>query len=144
MSRMREMFQTDDRTEREGVWLDYGDFRIRVSRAGGSNKRYQKALEEESRQHRRAIDLGIMDNDLAEDLLRRVYAKTVVRGWQVKDEQGEWQDGIEAEDGSLMPVTEENVLATFRELPDLFADVQEQASRIALFRAKAREEASGN
>lgn len=139
---IRSMFGTDAKTEREGVWLDFGEFRVRAARAGGANKKYQRTLEELSRPHRRAMQLDLMDNDLAMDILRQVYARSVITGWQTKVD-GELVDGIEGKDG-LVPVSEENILAIFRELPDLFDSVQVDASKIALYRTKLREEAEGN
>jgi hypothetical protein len=41
-------------------------------------------------------------------------------------------------------MSEENILAIFRELPDLFDSIQADASSIALYRSSLREEASGN
>lgn len=140
---MREMFRTDEKSEREGIWLNFGHFMVRVARAGGANKKFQKALEEMSREHRRAIDLEIMDNELAEDILRQVYAKTVVTGWKTKVGE-DLKPGIEGPEGTLIPFNEKNVLATFRELPDLFESVKEDAGRHKLFRAKLREEAAKN
>ena len=139
---IRGLFATDAKTEREGVWLNYGEFQIRAARAGGSNKKYQKTLEELSRSHRRAIELGIMDNDVAQDILREVYAKSVITGWQTKQDE-EWVDGILL-DEDIIPFTRENVVAAFRAVPDLFEAVQADASSIALYRAGLREEASGN
>lgn len=140
---IRSMFGTDAKTEREGVWLDFGEFQVRAARAGGANKKYQRTLEEIGRPHRRAMQLDLMDNDLAIDILRQVYARSVITGWQTKIND-EFVDGIDDGDGSVKPMSEENILAIFRELPDLFDSIQADASSIALYRSSLREEASGN
>lgn len=141
---IKSIFGTDPKVERDGAWLDFGEFRVRVARAGGANKSYQRALEEESREHRRVIELNALDPELAEDILRRVYARAVVRDWETKRD-GEMVQGIELEDGAeLLPVNPENVLAAFRAFPDLFSTIQADAASIAMFRAGLRESAAGN
>ena len=144
MTSMHEMFRTDTKSEREGIWLDFGSFKIRAARAGGSNKKFQKALEEKAREHRRAIDLQIMDSDLSEDILREVYAEAVITDWKVKQEDGTFKKGIEGTDGKTIPFNRKNVLETFRVLPDLFSSVQKDATDHNQFRSKLREEAAKN
>jgi len=137
-------FRTDAEAEKNGVYLDYGSFRIRVARAGGGNKRFAKVLEAKTKPYRRAIQTETMDHERAQDLLREVYAEAIVLGWETKV-AGEWRAGIEAPaGGDLLPVTKENVLATFRALPELFADVQDQSSKIALYRASTQDADAGN
>ena len=138
-------FGTDASREKEGLWLEYGDFRVRVARAGGGNKSYQKALEAKTRPYRRAIQTDTFDNDRANQLLMSVFSTHVVRGWETKI-NGEWVSGIEtAEGGSeLLQVNAENVMKTFQALPDLFADVMQAAQNAALFRTALLEEAAGN
>lgn len=144
MSSMYEAFRTDKEAERNGIIVDYGEFRITVARAGGANKQYQKALEVRTRPLRRAIDSGSLDNERSTEILRQVYAQTVVRNWEVKNEDGEWVPGIEGPEGDLVPFNRDNVLTTFNALPDLFSDLMQQAQSHALFTAKLREEAAGN
>ena len=145
MSKMHEQFATDSEREKTGVWLDYGDFMVKIARAGGSNKMYQKKLDRLTRQYRRAIATETLDPEVAEDLLRRAYASAVILYWKTKVD-GEFQQGISDKDPEkpLLPVTKENVLATLRELHDLFLDIQSQAQSMALFRTALRDEASGN
>lgn len=143
-------FKTSKDVEREGVYLDYGKFRIKVARAGGANKAYQRLLEVKMRPLQRAIKTETLDPELAEDLMREVYAKTVVLGWDTKvtDVKGEptWEVGKlrPAAGGELIKATPEAVAALFKALPDLFSDVIAQASSIALFREEIREDNAGN
>jgi len=136
-------FKSDDKSEQEGVVLNYGDFRITVARAGGANKQYLKLLETKARPFQRAIQAGAFGNDRSMALLQEVYAETVVRNWETRVGD-EWKAGIESPDGSLLPVTKENLLVTFINLPDLFADLVESAGKGTLFRAALREEAAKN
>ena len=67
-------------------------------------------------------------------ILREVYADTVVIGWS----------NVEGADGKPMAFTRENVIKLFTDLPELFADVQDQATNLALFRAEINEQDAKN
>lgn len=144
---LNEQFATDKKLETKGIVIDYGSDRITIARAGGANKAFGKMLERETRPLKRALIVGVVDNDRANAILRKVYAKTVILNWEVNvgtDEEENWQPGIDPTDcgkpaGDLLPVTEENVLAALTHLSDLFADLQSQASAGALFRAELNE-----
>lgn len=123
-------FATDKNVERDGVVLSYGknsknkDINIRIARAGGANIRYTKLLEAAIKPYRRQLQNETMDNGVAEDITMRVYAQSVVLGWE----------GVEDENGNDMKFTVENCMKLFKDLPDLWADIQSQATRAALFR----------
>ena len=123
-------FATDKNVERDGVVLSYGknsknkDINIRIARAGGANIRYAKLLEAAIKPYRRQLQNETMDNGVAEDITMRVYAQSVVLGWE----------GVEDENGNDMEFTVENCMKLFKDLPDLWADIQSQATRAALFR----------
>lgn len=146
---MWDAFRSDPKAEQDGIVLDYGTFRVTVARAGGSNKAYLRLLEMKARPFQRAIQAGAFDHERSGELLREVFASTVVKDWETRfpgKQEGEydWQRGIEASDGALLPVTRENILATFVALPDLFADIVDQAGKGVLYRAALREEAAKN
>ncbi len=141
---MYDKFKTNSDLEKEGVIHDYGDFRITIARAGGSNSSFVKMLEAKSRPHRRAIQTESMDSVLADNILRETYAAAVILNWEVKNEAGEFEEGIEAEDGSILPFTTANVSDTLKNLPDLFKDIQEQASKAALYLQSIQELEAGN
>ena len=141
---MYELFRSDADAEKGGVALDYGEFRVTIARAGGANKRYAKLLNLKAKPYQRLIQLDQLDNDKAIEILMEVYAQAVVKNWESKS-NGEWVPGIENQEGSeLLPVNAANVLAVFKALPDLFADIRVQAEQGALFRTALREQASGN
>ena len=149
MNSMYEQFETDADTEKKGVWLDYINFRVRIARAGGSNKKYQLALDRITKQYRRAIATDNMDPDMAEDLVRKVFAQTVVLDWETKtgEEDGKpvYTQGIERKGSDeLLPFNRENVLETMRLLPELSDDLQAQARSSALFRSALRDDLAGN
>lgn len=144
-SSMYDLFRSDADAEKNGIALDYTDFRITIARAGGSNKRYAKLLNLKAKPYQRLIQMDQLDNDKAIEILMEVYADCVVKDWEMKNENDEWVSGIEdPSGGEILEVNKANVLATFKALPDLFADVREQAEKGALFRSALREEASGN
>lgn len=119
-----ELFKTDENLETRGVVLNYGDFKITVARAGGANKKYQKVFEAKTRPYRRAIQAGTLDEATDKKAMAETYAEAVVLGWEgMKD----------AEDKDL-PFTRENVVKVFLDLPDLFADVVDQATKVSTFR----------
>ncbi len=145
---LRKLFKTDERVENDGVVLDYGDTRIRIARAGGANKRYAKLLDKMTKPIRRAIAAGTLDNERAMEILMEAYAKTVVLGWETRADD-QWVPGISPADAgvdgkNLLPLTPENCLLVFKNLPDLFQDVRQQAESISLFRAELDEAAAGN
>ena len=113
-------FATDKNVERDGVVLSYGknsknkDINIRIARAGGANIRYTKLLEAAIKPYRRQLQNETMDNGVAEDITMRVYAQSVVLGWE----------GVEDENGNDMDFTVENCMKLFKDLPDLWADIQ--------------------
>ena len=152
---MYAQFRTDPKLEKSGVVLEYADFRVTIARAGGSNKKFARVLESATKPYRRAVQTETMDNELAMKVLRKVYADSVVLNWETMvdtgkfDDEGEpiceWRRGIESPDGEgLLNFTPENVEETFRLLPELFSDIQEQANKIAIFREQALEDESKN
>lgn len=133
-------FETDKQLEKDGVVLEYGfnskkqPIQIRIARAGGSNTRFAKIIEQKLRPYKRAIANDTMDNKVAEKLLIEAYAEAVVLEWS----------GVEDREGNALEFTKENVVKVFTDLPDLFLDVQAQSQKSALFRASLREAEQGN
>lgn len=150
-------FKSDGNLERDGILLQYGfsagakarfmaegmaedkaeaqaATTIRIARAGGANVQFQKRMEHLVKPFRRQIQTETIDAKQVEKLVRQVYAETVVLGWENVDDA----------EGKPMTYSVENCRKLFDDLPDLFADIQEQAQRAALFRAEIREAEAGN
>lgn len=128
------MFGTDTNMEKTGIWLDYGAFRIRVARAGGSNHKFAKALEVVSKPYRRAIEREVLPEDKGIEILVTAYARGVILGWEdVTDEKG-----------SPLEFNEKNVIWLLTKLPDLFRDIQEQAAKFSNFQVQDREDDAKN
>lgn len=128
-------FQTDPKIEKEGILLEYGEtddgkpICIRIARAGGANKAFEKRMEAETKPIRRQLQNETANNAQLLKILRKVYAETVVLGWE----------NVQDPAGKPIEFSVENCIKLFEDLPDLFGDVQEQSRRAALFRAQARE-----
>lgn len=144
---MYDVFETDSSLETSGIWLDYGEFRVKVAFGGESNKNYTRYAEAKTKPVRRAIQSGAMSTDKMRLIMMDVYAHTVVLDWQVNtgtEQDPQWSQGIESRDGSLMDFTTENVLATLTALPHLFQNIQEAAMDMANFRKEELEKEAKN
>lgn len=123
-------FKTDKSVEQEGVVLEYGKtddgkiISIRIARAGGANLRYTKLLEVAIKPYRRQLQNETLDNNVAESITQLVYAQSIVLGWE----------NVEDAEGKPMEFTVDNCIKLFKDLPDLWSDIQSQANRAALFR----------
>lgn len=126
-------FKTDSDLEaKSGIELDYGGgVKIRVLRAGGTNRAFQKALRDSLIKNNRK--LSAMDDDESVRGMAEVYSETVVIGWE----------GITDEKDEPLPFSKENVVKVLTELPELFRDIQNAAQSTDLFRAERRAELVG-
>lgn len=129
------VFGTDKDMEQTGIVLNYGKAgKIRIARAGGANAKFAKVLEAKMRPHRSQFENGTMDNETANDLLIEAFAEAVVLGWE----------GVTDAEGKEIKFSTANVVKVFKDLPELFTDVREQATKIANFRAEEVEADAGN
>lgn len=124
------LFKTSEKHETEGIWLDYGEgMRIRIARAGGSNKAFLKASEKLQRKYRRQSQLDLLSEEMSRRIFKEIYAETIVLAWEnVKDESG-----------NPMECNRQNIIKLFTDLHDLFMDVRAQAENLALWREELDE-----
>lgn len=146
---MYSQFETDENLETSGIWIDYGEFRVKIARAGGSNKKYLSITEAKTKPLRRAIQAGTLSEERSRALLYEIYAKAVILSWEVaegKDKDGgnKWKSGIHKKGGGILEFNQENVIQTFENLPALFLDIQSAAESISLFRREEMVEDSKN
>lgn len=140
-------FSTDSTKEVEGTWLDYGDFQVKIAYAGGANKKFSNLLEQKLKPLRRALEAGAVSNERSNAILAEVYAKTIVLDWQtVKDPKkpDEMVQGIEGPKGDIIEFNVDNVIMTFKNVPNLFTDIRQQAEAISNFKAEELEAESKN
>ena len=133
------LFKTSPKAEAEGVELDYGDFWIKVTRAGATNSRFKKLFDKAMKPHRRAVANDTMNNEVAERITREVWAESIVLGWGSK-----LGDGLMPYQGEALTFNVPNCIRLFDELPDLFIDVREQSMKQGLFQDDAPETDTGN
>lgn len=128
-----DVFGTDPQLEKEGVWIDLGKYgKFLLARAGGANRSFQAAVEVAMRPHRALIEAGKLDEDLAEQLLIPVFAKTIVRGWEAVRNKPPMKGFLE--------FNQENAAWLLTELPELFRRLKKEADTIQLFLAHQGED----
>jgi len=138
------LFKTDEDREKQGEWFQYGNFRVKLARAGGANKAFAKKLEQLSRPYQRLIRKNKLPADTADEIMKEVFLTTIINGWKYKDEDGKFKDGIQDEEGKVLPFKAGNVRLILNALPDLFADFQEKAMDSSYFLAEELEEDAKN
>lgn len=134
MSKLYDMYKTDKSAEEKGVWVDEGPSRFKLARMGGANTRYQKALTAAMKPHMREMQLGLLDESVAEPIMRKVFIETVLLDW----------DNVDGEDDLPMTFSRDNATKLFDDLPDLYTRLREQAGSYANYRAAALQEAAKN
>lgn len=127
-------FQTDPNLEKNGVLIDYGDFKFLIARAGGENKRFTKMLQQKMRPHARAAAAGTLSDEVSTRVVRECFCRTVLLDWE----------GVTDAEGNPLPFSVEAAEKVLTDLPDLFEDLLDQAKKVSNFLAQTREESSGN
>ena len=131
-------FATDSTLEKEGIWLDYNDFRILAARAGGANKKYLSYAEKKMKPFRRAISAGTVSVEQSRALMHDIYANTVILAWETKVD-GKFVSGIEGPEGELLDFNVDNVIMTLENLPAIYDDVSSAVEGISLYRKEEME-----
>lgn len=135
--------ETDPTKERDGVPLDFGDYRVTLRRQGGANDRYGIELEREMKPHRAALNAGVLPQAKVDEITFRAFARACVARWETLLSPEGWKDGIDMR-GTLVPCNEENLVAVFKALPGVFLDLREAARGEQLYRLAQREDDAGN
>lgn len=132
MADLKKLFGTDQSKERDGVWHDMGEgMKMLIARIGNPN--YQKRFQALSKPHRRALRRGTLSDDIAEQLLIRCLAETIVLGWE----------GVE-EKGKEIPHSVDNAVRVLTDYPDLRNYVNDIANEMEGYKADEDEEAIDN
>jgi hypothetical protein len=133
-------FGTDKKLEQDGVLVEYpanedGSIpSFKLARMCRSNKRYMKAVEAATRPHKRAIELGTIKPETAEEVFLDVFVGTILLGW----------DNITGLDGKAILFNKENAKDLMKKLPDLYDDLQEKAKNMSLFLESEMEQEAKN
>lgn len=130
-----DLFSTDDHMEKKGIWIDYGPAgSFLIARAGGSNQKFANILQAKTRPYKFQIDNELIDQEVGQRLMYEAFAEAVVLDWE----------GVCDREGNPLTCTRDNCVKLFQDLPDLFHDLREQATKLANFRHQSLEEAAKN
>ncbi len=140
-------YRTDEELEKQGVVLDFGEYRIRIARAGGANLKFARVFEALTKPVRRAIQNESLSEEKAKEIAHKSYAEAVVLGWDTPvEENGQivYKPFIYGPDGEEIPFSKENLLKVFNDLPDFYATIKSEAERVSNFRREAQKAEAGN
>ena len=128
-----ESYVTDKKLEtEEGVWVQFPNgHQFRILRAGPSNAAFGRMFQQLIRPYRRQMDKNMLDPEIGDDILRRVYSETIVKDWE----------GFYDENKEPVPYSPAAAQALFKQLPELFADIQTLSGEYATFQKAELEEA---
>ena len=131
MATLFDTFKTSADLEKNGVWLEVQPgVRFLCARAGGLNKKYQRVFSAIVKPYKRQYDNGTLDPEMADTLLRDVFIKSVLLDWE----------GVTDKEGQPLEFNENNAQWLLRELPDLYAALQEESAKVSNYLVKEIEE----
>lgn len=132
MPSLYDRFETNGDLERNGITLDFGEYgKFIVARAGGANMAFARVREAKLRPFRRQIQLDALPHDQWRKLLVEIFVESCMIGWE----------GIEGRDGKPLQFTAANAVKLFVDLPELFEQVYEHASKADNFQANLENDA---
>lgn len=137
-------FKTSNELETKGITLLYPGLKLEIARAGGANKAFGKLLDTRLKPYERQMRTNSMDDAVAARIMAEVYAETIVLSCAVESEGEYLPDTCPTASGEVVPATRDALADLFTELPELFRDIQAQASNFALFREAELAETAGN
>lgn len=105
-----------------------------LSRMGGSNKAYSKALEKGTKPFRRQNQMGMLPEEVIRPIVRKAFCETVLKGWR----------NVFDENEKPFPYSQQNALKLMEDLPDVYEILQQEAMDISNFRDKAVENEAKN
>jgi len=144
MSSVYSMFRMDEVLEKEGVIINYGDFRVTIARAGGSNANFKKTFVALSKPYRFQIDNGTLSEAVSSEIMAKTYAESIIKNMEVATPEG-FVAGVPSEtEGNILPYTKENVVNLLLALPDLFRDLQMMATTASNYKKAEEEEDEKN
>lgn len=120
-----DLFDRDEGMETKGIWQNFGIYgKFLIARAGGSNSRFSSTLSKVMEPYQRQIQKNMLEESIANELLVKVFAKTVILGWE----------GVTGKDGNEIKYSYDACVKLLTDLPDFFLDMREEAMRISNFR----------
>lgn len=133
-------YGTNKDSEKKGVWFEYGPNEdgtvpaFKLSRMGKGNKKYAKLIESRMKPHRQALKLGALSPELANEILMGVFIDSVLVDSR----------NIQDKEGNVVKLDKAAATKLFKDLPDLFDDLQSKAEDMTSFRDEEVEEDAKN
>lgn len=117
-----------------GVTLDFGGgCKVRIHRAGGSNRKFIETARRLTKDNRVAIKNDTLSAEDAVELSARIYAESVIIGWE----------GVKV-NGEAVPFSVESAVRVFCDFPEFLAAIRTEAENAATFRDEERKDDAGN
>ena len=128
-----EYYKTNKTVEAEGVWIPYPHVKakVKLARAGGSNKQWEVERERVLRPLRKAYRGETIPDTETLDALLTPFCKLIIKDWEVK------------KDGKTVPCTMENKIKLCQELPDFYVEMMTDAGTLDYYRAAENEVDAG-
>lgn len=139
MSKLYSAFKQDQNLVEEGVWINYdfgGDEKVgfKIARMSKGNKEYVRLMEEVARKNKNSMRLNTLSNAQAESIQLDVFCLSVLKDWR----------GVTDENDETLVFTVANAKKVLTDLPDLYADLMEQAQNMANFSEATAEDIAKN
>lgn len=126
-------FNFDPRAEQDGVRVHVGSgLYITVGRI--DSPKYKESVRKHTGPYKFEIDRGTLAEDTAQELLVKVYAETILLGWE----------NLQDDAGNEIKFSRAEAEKALRDNPAFFEIVKDAASRVELFRQNDRSAAAKN
>ena len=124
-------YATDESKEEDGTWMELGDSKFLVARAG--NSKYAKFFNSAYKKNKRILDRG---DDAADELAKNLYidatAQTILLGWENVSYQGK-----------VMTYSVENAKTLLR-VKEFYNEISRMANDLSAFKVEQDQETEKN
>lgn len=127
-----DMFETSTEAEASGIWVPIGPARFKIARMGGANSSFKKEAQKRLKPFQSAMDS--LPEKAADELAINLFVDTVLLDWE----------NVIGKDGVVITFSKEAAKALFKLLPNLFAALQAEATKLSNFNTANLEAAAGN
>lgn len=137
-----EHFETTEDLEVNGKWAIFGTYKVLIARVGGRNTYYSKVLTDELKKIGKATTDMLTGEEL-EDLLFTSFVKACIKDHKYKQDSGSWKSGVyikEKDKVKIVPFNSENMIKSFKQLPDYYEQVEKIAKNFATFKTEVEED----
>lgn len=122
--KLYDLFTTDKNLETDGIYVEIGEAKFLIARAGGSNKKFAKIARKRLAPFNEAVRRGAVDEETSLKVLVEIYADSVILGWE----------NVTDDKDKTLEFNRKNVIKLLTDLPDLFEYIREEAEKVSNFR----------